>query len=272
MDEDENPSRNDVQLAGEAARLLREAAELIERGHVEEGLAVQQRASQLISNEVRLHRGHAGRSDAGRTVSSHPIRQVVIDSLNDLSVPSSPRAIADYALARFEVRIDTRLLASARRDDRRAWESPRSHRPTYLVPGLSPAAPGTLLALRGKLALSNWPLATRLIGPWSDRVDHLRATVKLAEQALWLRGMKPEESRRIEVLIIRYAMTVPNALTHQGDVDLERVITAARAELDHLEPFDTKWREEAAAVATTQVSGEEQLWGTTLPHVVGAAE
>ena len=200
-------------------------------------------------------------------------RRDIVDALNDLGVPSSPRAIADYARARFGTKPEPRLFASLRRDEHKAWTSPRSHRPVYVVPALSAVTLGRrevlrLLVVRGKLALSDWPLETRLIGPWSERVDHLKATVNLTRQVEWLRARKPGEADCVAAVLARFAATVPDATDGAVAIDTDRVYRAARAELGLLSTADDEWRRETAAVAREAVGPDEQVWGTGLPNLV----
>jgi hypothetical protein len=195
-------------------------------------------------------------------------REVTIDALNDVGAPSSPRVVADYAQARFGVPLEYRLFSSLRRDERRAWESPRSHRPVYIVPALAVMTPSRLLTMRGKLALSDWPLERRLVGPLSERVDHLTVTVNLARQLAWLRTAKPVEAERVGALVARYAMNVPDALEHPSALDPARIEKAALAELEVLGQPDTTWRAEAAATARELLTLDEQLWGVALPRTM----
>lgn len=282
MKDQSGQQADESRRAEEAARLLREAAALVEQGRAPEALALQEQAAALLhaptKTETPITREAAASPQARPSRAEmlgtigRSARQDVVDALNDLGVPSSPRAIADYARARFGTKLEPRLFASLRRDERRTWESPRSHRPVYVVQALSAASPGRLLAVRGKLALSDWPLEVRLTGPWSERVDHLKATVNVARQVQWLRASKPEEADRVAAVLARFAATVPDATDSVAAVDPDRVIRAARAELELLGTADDEWRRETAAAAREAVALDEQLWGTGLPRLVGSSE
>jgi hypothetical protein len=121
--------------------------------------------------------------------------------------------------------------------------------------------------MRGKFALSEWPLERRLIGPWSERVDHLTATVNLARQLVWLREAKPVEASRLALLLSASAgATTPMAPT--AEIDPSEIERSALAELEALEPADKEWREDAAARARRQLDEEQQLWGAAPPALV----
>lgn len=252
-------------LLAEAAELSGRAAALAAEGRVGEALALGEEAEKVRRRARRAaHVGSLKRTSTGVSPAveqSPPARQVTIASLNEIGVPTSPRTIADYASARFGSSIDYHLLAALRRDERRAWTSPRSHRPVYVVPALEGRR---FLPMRGKFALSEWSLERRLIGPWSERVDHLTATVNLARQVAWMREAKPVEAERLERLVSAYAGAVPN----REHLDPSKIERAALAELDALEPEDKEWRQEAAARAQRQLSEEQQLWGAAPPALV----
>ena len=140
----------------------------------------------------------------------------------------------------------------------------------YVVPALEGRR---FLAVRGKLALSSWPLGRRLIGPWSERVDHLRATLNLASQYEWLAEDDPEHAARLSALLERYAGTIPGALdSGETETDIRRIRHAAETELAQLESQDQTWRAETAARAE-QLPEVEQLFGARPPTALsGGAE
>ena len=186
-------------------------------------------------------------------------RQVIAGALAEIGVPSRARVLADYAEARFGERVEPRALAALRRDERRAWAK-SSARPTYIVPALE----GRFFQpVRGLLTLSDWPLERRLLGPWSERADHLAATAQLARQLAWLSGRDPGVAERLAAVVAGMAHSIPGALDGQ-DVDTARVESAAEAELAPLAVRDEPWRKEAAARARAQLTEEQQLWGASI--------
>lgn len=199
--------------------------------------------------------------------SSSSARQTVTAALGEIGVPARGRLVADYCEARFDERIDTRTFSALRRDERRAWAS-SSPRPTYLVPALE----GRFFQpIRGLLALSDWPIERRLIGPWSERADHLAATVQLARQLAWLSDRDAAGARSLASIVAAMSRSIPGALDGKS-VDPARVEAAAQGELDEVAQHDEPWRHEAAVRARQHLSQEEQLWGTTVGVVLGAEE
>jgi hypothetical protein len=191
-------------------------------------------------------------------------RQVVTGALAEIGVPSRARVLADYAEARFGERVEPRALAALRRDERRAWAK-SSARPTYIVPALE----GRFFQpVRGLLTLSDWPLERRLLGPWSERSDHLAATAQLARQLAWLSDRDPGVAGRLASVVAGMARSIPGALDGQ-DLDTARVESAAEAELAPLAVRDEPWRKEAAARARAQLTEEQQLWGARIGVVAG---
>lgn len=186
-------------------------------------------------------------------------RQTVTAVLAEIGVPARARLVSEYAEARFGEQIESRALSALRRDERRAWAS-SSSRPTYVVPALE----GRFFQpIRGLLALSDWPMERRLVGPWSERTDHLAATAQLARQLAWLNERDRGVAERLAPVVAGMARSIPGALEGQK-VDTARVEAAAEAERAELAARDEPWREEAAARARQQLSQEQQLWGVQM--------
>ncbi len=189
-------------------------------------------------------------------------RQVVAGALAEIGVATRAKVVTDYAGARFGQRVEARTLAALRRDERRAWEK-SSARPTYIVPALEGRY---FQPVRGLLTLSDWPLERRLIGPWSERADHLAATAQLARQLAWLSERDTTVAERLAPVVAEMAASIPGALDGPG-LDTARVEGAAQAELGPLAERDEPWRRDAASRARGQLPREQQLWGTTIAVV-----
>lgn len=199
---------------------------------------------------------------AGQPSSARSGRQAVAGALAEIGVPCRARVVADYAEARFGQSVETRALSALRRDEKRAWAK-SSPRPTYIVPALEGRY---FQPVRGLLSLSDWPLERRLLGPWSERADHLAATAQLARQLAWLSERDPAVARRLAPVVAGMGASIPGALD-SSDVDTARVESAAEAELAPLAARDEPWRREAAARARRQLDAEQQLWGTSIGAV-----
>jgi hypothetical protein len=253
-----------AQLLSEAADLSRQAAEVAAGGDLGGALQLESQAETLRRRaRVRARNAAAAAAVGTQGFQRETGREVTIAALNELNVPVSPRAIAEYALARFEKRIDYRALASLRRDEMRAWSSPRTHRPVYVVPALEGRR---FLAIRGKLTLSEWQLDRRLVGPWSERVDALRATLNIVAHYAWVVKQHPSRGAPLETVLRAYGATVPGAIESE-EFDVGKLRHATQAELDVLGPEDAAWRAEAAARAE-QLSEQERLWGCEPPAAV----
>ena len=184
-------------------------------------------------------------------------RQVIAGALAEIGVACRARVVTDYAEARFGQRVEPRTLAALRRDERRAWEK-SSARPTYIVPALEGRY---YQPVRGLLTLSDWPLERRLLGPWSERADHLAATAQLARQLAWLSERDIAVAERLAPVVAEMAASIPGALDGPG-LDTARVESAALAELGPLAERDEPWRRDSAARARNQLPREQQLWGS----------
>ncbi len=253
----------------EAIRLARRMADAVAAGDRDEAVRLmRQLEGRLAETTEQLPRnGHLLDFAAPPTVvpmrnrpaSTRSGRQVVAGALAEIGVPCRTLVLADYAEARFGQRVEPRTLAALRRDERRAWGK-SSARPTYIVPALE----GRFFQpVRGLLTLSDWPLERRLLGPWSERADHLAATAQLARQLAWLSERDPAVAERLASVVAGMAHSILGALDGQH-VDTARVESAAAAELAPLAVRDEPWRKEAAARARAQLAEEQLLWGTSI--------
>jgi len=268
---------NQGQLLAEAAELSRRAAALAADGDLDGAFALEDQADAIRRTARRMRsrtraQGHhradsapaAPSESGGSRGPATTNRELVVAALTEIGSPSSPRAVAEYIAARFGTALDPRGLAAIRRDELRSWSSARSQRPVYVVPAL---AGQRFVPLRGKVALSAWPLELRIIGPWSERADHLRAVASLARQVRWLATAQPDRVGALRALLSGYAATLPVA--DRGDPD--QVEQAAAAELEVIAASDDAWRADAAERARAILDDRSQLWGADLPVLVRGA-
>lgn len=253
----------------EAAELARRAAELIENGQVDEAAAVQQEADQSM-RRARQATAATRRSRSLRRA-SEPGRELATSALAELEVPSSPKLVSAYAEARFGPELRPASFASIRRDEERAWRSPRTSRTVYLVPALDAAR---FIPLRGLVTLSDWDLWRRLVGPRSARVDHLRATRAVARNLAWLRASQAETVpiERMGRLLADLSRTLPSIGDGFAVPDPERVMRAAEAELLLLEEEDRDLRTASAERARQQLDDARLLWGAEPLRALSATE
>jgi hypothetical protein len=258
-------------LIQRGAELSTRAAELAAAGKVDEALDIEAEADQLRHRARAAATRHRQSDDPAAGAAGRPpspsVREVTIAALGEIGVPAAPRAVTSYARARFGANLDHRALASLRRDEARAWQSSRTARAVYVVPALEGRR---FLPVRGKVALSTWLLEQRILGPWSERADHLTATINLARQLTWLAETDTASAERLADLVSASAATIPGAMGDDARPDAARVVAAAQAELEVVGPEDRAWRAEAALRAREQLDDAQQLWGAKPPDVVRA--
>lgn len=189
-----------------------------------------------------------------------PLREQVHQALTLLGAPAAPKMVIAVHEAFAAGEMVPARLTSLRRDEERSFRSAPHSRPYYLCSALT----ADLLApARGLLAVSTWPMAARIVGPLSPRVDFLTAAKRVAEQM----GRLPEPGPAARRLLWRFAATIPGAATSAEAMIPAAVAEAAEAELSvHLDD-DRSHREAAARRATAQLDAAEQLFGTKLGRV-----
>jgi hypothetical protein len=192
-----------------------------------------------------------------------PIREQVHQALNLLGVPAAPRLIIAVLEAFFAGTLAPARLTSLRRDEERSFRSAPYARPYYVCAALT----ADLLApARGLLAVSTWPMDSRVIGPLSPRVDYLTAAIRVAESILRIASPGPGALR----LLRRFAVNIPGAAESVKSMQPDVVLQAARAELEIHQDDDDAHRNAAASRARTQLDDVEQLFGTRLRVTRGA--
>jgi hypothetical protein len=202
-------------------------------------------------------------SSAPRPLAVSPmlsIREQVHHALTLLTVPAAPKLIIAVHDAFFPGELVAARLTSLRRDEERSFKVAPYGRPYYLCPGLT----ADLLApARGLLAISTWPLATRMVGPLSARVDFLVAAIRVAQRVAQL----PDDAHDARRLLWRFAAGIPGAASATGGADPDTVAGQAQAELDvHLEA-DAADRAAAASRAQERLDGAEALFGARLQRL-----
>lgn len=187
------------------------------------------------------------------------IREQVHQALALLRVPSAGRLIVAVHEAFFAGSLTSRRLSSLRRDEERSFRANGHARPYYLCAAL---AADLLVPARGLFAVSTWPMDRRVIGPLSPRVDHLTATIRIAERLHRLAQSGEEPSPGNQRLISRLARSIPGAMEAAATmVDPDTVIRSATAELDVHAESDRAYRALAARRAIEHLDAGEQLFG-----------
>ncbi|GGM80723.1 hypothetical protein GCM10007977_097770 [Dactylosporangium sucinum] len=182
------------------------------------------------------------------------IREQVHHALTLLGVPAAPKLIIAVHDAFFPGELVAARLTSLRRDEERSFKVAPFGRPYYLCPALTA---DLLSPARGLLAISTWPLESRVVGPLSARVDFLIGAIRIAQRVAQL----PDDAHDARRLLWRFAASIPGAA---GEVDPKTVAEQAQAELDvHLDA-DAADRAAAAGRARDRLDGAEALFGARL--------
>jgi hypothetical protein len=203
-------------------------------------------------------------ADAPQAGALLPLREQVHESLALLSVPSSPKRIAQVHQAFFATSFPSSQLTSIRRDEARSFETAPGRRPYYICGalGLDHLEPA-----RGLLAISTWPLERRIVGPMSPSADNLVAAISIAEAVARL----PSPPRPALELLARAAAGVPGVPRGSAgsSPDPGLVLRAARAQLDTFQADDERARAGAARQARARLSEAEQMFGPGTPGPPG---
>jgi hypothetical protein len=184
-----------------------------------------------------------------------PLRDQVHHALTLIGAPAAPKLVIAVHDAFFAGEILGARLTSLRRDEERSFRSAPFSRPYYLCSVLTA---DHLAPARGLLAVSTWPMARRIVGPLSLRVDFLTAAIRIAEHVD--RAPSADGVR----LLWRFAANIPGAAEGFDVMKPDAVARAARAELAVHEDADRSHREAAAERARAQLDDAEQLFGSKL--------
>lgn len=215
--------------------------------------------TQLLT-EWRLARARVAEpsSSYAGLVGQRPMREQILDILDEIGVPASPRVIGEIAAARYGRVLPASRFASLRRDEERACRKDPHSRPAWVVPALS--AQG-LTSIPRIVASSAWLIERRLIGARTLRANHLRTLLALL--SMHERSEKADDTRAVshlQAIVFGFAHTVPGAVDQGMRPDHARIGEAARAELAHIEESDLDERR-AAARRIEQLPELHRLWG-----------
>jgi hypothetical protein len=135
------------------------------------------------------------------TTPGPPIREVVLDALNELGWPQNARFLEEYLWAKRQLQLDSRAFASLRRDELRAWRRSPGARSAYIVPALNPDGS----ANPRWLTSSTWDLPRRVIA--SAETERLFDLQKIL--ALNVRGSRGPLGTLLERYVTRILAIEP---------------------------------------------------------------
>jgi hypothetical protein len=190
---------------------------------------------------------------------AQPFREKVHQALTLLTVPTSPKILSQVHEAFFTQPLNTARLTSLRRDEERSYRATATNRTYYICPALTC---DHLAPARALVAVSNWSLERRLVGPLTHRVHFLTAALCIADAA----QQRPDDvsSQPVQSLLRHYSRNIPGYPHTRGPVDLDALRTAAEDELAVHATEDADTRAEAAERARKQLSNTAQIFGSTL--------
>ena len=193
-----------------------------------------------------------------RLVGQRPMREQVLDILDELGVPASPRVIGEVAAALFGRALPAARFASLRRDEERACRKDPMSRPAWVVPALT--AQG-LTPIPRIVASSSWESERRLIGARTLRGNHLRTLLALVSMRDRVQSTnEPGLTAHLDALLMAFGQTVPGAAQPGRRFEPERISEAARAELALIHQTDIEERRQAAG-RLDRLPLLHRLWG-----------
>jgi hypothetical protein len=200
----------------------------------------------LISAAEERHPPASRRADVREDVaraSVRPIREVVLDALEDLDWLTYSRELAQFCAAWGGRTIQPERFGSLANDEVKSFTRSLdggSPRPMWLCFGLTHDRHQPIKRLWGR---SDWPLERRIVAPSSGRVQHLKLTAKLCEMA---QRTGAADAEMLRIIAADHARDLPGVRVLRGKFDLEAWHNSARALLDELEPRDAEARKVSA--------------------------
>lgn len=199
---------------------------------------------------------------AART--SPPIREVVLEVLDELRWPQNAKFLEEYLWAKRQLQVGSRAFAPLRRDERRSWQrAPRIDK-VYIVPVLN--SDGS--ANPRWLSSSAWPLARRIVAsPKTERLFDLQKIYSLAGRPGSTDAYTRSPRHPLDALLERYAAEVlgtepPSATASANEISTwrMRVRDDAAHRIGEIRRDDEPHREEIAH-QFTGLSVGTLLWG-----------
>jgi hypothetical protein len=192
-----------------------------------------------------------------------PLRQVVVDALTEFRWPQNARFLEEYLWATSQLQLDSRALASLRRDEQRSWERAPRARDAYVAPALHEDGSANPRWITN----SAWELERRIVV--SDRTERLLNLQKILTLA-GRRGTRAEierPRRPSDAVLERYAEQLlsieplpPSTTGDDARTWRLRVRKAAEKLIGELRREDDPRREEIAA-QLADMPEHDRIWG-----------
>lgn len=172
---------------------------------------------------------------------SVPVRDMVLNAIEDLGCLAFSREVMLYAQARYGRQVPAARFGTLSKDEQAAYDSKRP-RAVFLAHGLTSER---FEPIKRLWARSDWPLWMRIVAPTTGRVQHLQMTVALCRIAISI-GESAADPEMLKILAADHARDVPGVAFKRGQFPLEDWCSRAQALLDQHEGPDRTKREEAA--------------------------
>jgi hypothetical protein len=171
------------------------------------------------------------------TGSKRPVRELVLDSLDELGWPAYTRELTQYCGARFGREIPATRYGPLMKDEMQAFRPGTNRRPVWLCFALTS---DRHQAIKRLLCRSNWPLHRRIIAPSSGLVQYLNLTARLCELAMKFES-SAADPQMLRIIAADHARDLPGVRLIRGKFDLEGWRSIALQQL-----HDAAERDEAA--------------------------
>ena len=195
-------------------------------------------------------------------IARRPVRDMLLDCLSDIGLPSYSQQLAIYARARYGRRIALTRFSSLSRDEENAARNNRI-REVWLCHGLTFERGEPIRRL---WARSDWPLHDRIVAPTTGRILFLRMTARLAELAT------RDETIAADSQMLKY-LAADNARDlglpfKRGEFPLDAWRESALTQLEPLLADDRQARIEAAKRLAEELPRLAHLFGRPSRPVV----
>lgn len=174
--------------------------------------------------------------------SKRPVRELVLESLDELKWPAYTREITQYCSARFGRDIPASRYGPLVKDEMDAFRPGTSRRPMWICFALTSDRHQGIKRL---LCRSDWPLESRIFAPTSGRVQYLRMTARMCELAAKYET-SAADPQMLRILAADHARDLPGVRLVKGRFDLDGWRTIALQQLEEIAERDEAARKASA--------------------------
>jgi hypothetical protein len=174
--------------------------------------------------------------------SKRPVRELVLESLDELEWPTYTREITQYCSARFGRNIPASRYGPLVKDEMEAFRPGTSRRPVWLCFALTSDRHQGIKRL---FCRSDWPLEWRIFAPTSGRVQYLRMTARLCELAAKYEA-SAADPQMLRILAADHARDLPGIRLVKGKFDLEGWRAIAMQQIEEIAERDEAARKSSA--------------------------